>query len=214
VSGVDPPLTEQRRPELRRLLIMGPPGVGKGTQAGSIAHHLGVPAVSTGDIFRALQTAETPLAVRVRAIMASGGYVDDETTNAIVADRLATADCRDGFLLDGYPRTTGQVDTLDEILSARGHRVDAVLCLRADEDELVERLLRRGREQARTDDSEQTIRARLQVYAQQTAPLIDVYRQRSLLTEIDGLGAVASVAARIQGALTGSAPRASLAYLT
>jgi len=104
--------------------------------------------VSTGDIFRGLQTADTPLAVQVRGIMAAGGYVDDETTNAIVAERLAAPDCRDGFLLDGYPRTLAQVDNLDEILSANGHRIDAVICLQADEDELVDRLLRRGRSRA------------------------------------------------------------------
>ena len=112
--------TRPQGPALARLLIMGPPGAGKGTQASSIARHFGIPAVSTGDIFRGLQTASTPLAERVRGIMAAGGYVDDETTNAIVADRLTASDCRDGFLLDGYPRTLGQVDTLDEILSTSG----------------------------------------------------------------------------------------------
>jgi adenylate kinase len=112
-------------------------------------------------------------------------YVDDETTNAIVAERLATPDCRDGFLLDGYPRTLAQVDNLDEILSATGHRIDAVIYLQADEDELVERLLRRGREQGRTDDTEQTIRTRLAVYSSQTAPLIDTYRRRGLLAEVE-----------------------------
>jgi adenylate kinase len=192
------------RPDLARLLILGPPGAGKGTQASSIAKHFGVPAVSTGDIFRGLQTADTPLAVRVRGIMAAGGYVDDETTNAIVAERLTATDCRDGFLLDGYPRTLGQVDTLDDILSKTGHRVDAVICLRADEDELVERLLRRGREQGRTDDTEQTIRTRLAVYAQQTAPLIETYRNRGLLAEVDGLGEIGVVSARIYQALSSS----------
>jgi adenylate kinase len=192
------------RPDLARLLILGPPGAGKGTQASSIAKHFGVPAVSTGDIFRGLQTADTPLAVRVRGIMAAGGYVDDETTNAIVAERLTATDCRDGFLLDGYPRTLGQVDTLDEILSKTGHRVDAVICLRAGEDELVERLLRRGREQGRTDDTEQTIRTRLAVYGQQTVPLIDTYRNRGLLAEVDGLGEIGVVSARIYQALSSS----------
>jgi adenylate kinase len=197
-------LPSSARPDLARLLIMGPPGAGKGTQASSIAERLGVPAVSTGDIFRGLQTADTPSAVRVRGIMAAGGYVDDETTNAIVAERLTATDCRDGFLLDGYPRTLGQVDTLDDILSKTGHRVDAVICLRADEDELVERLLRRGREQGRTDDTEQTIRTRLAVYAQQTAPLIETYRNRGLLAEADGLGEIGVVAARIYQALSTS----------
>jgi adenylate kinase len=196
--------TRPQGPHLARLLIMGPPGAGKGTHASSIASHFGIPAVSTGDIFRGLQTASTPLAERVRGIMAAGGYVDDETTNAIVADRLTASDCRDGFLLDGYPRTLGQVDTLDEILSTSGHRVDAVICLQADEDELVERLLRRGREQGRTDDTEQTIRVRLAVYSQQTAPLIETYRNRGLLAEVDGLGDIGVVSTRIYQALSTS----------
>jgi len=192
---------------------MGPPGAGKGTQANSIAARFGVPAVSTGDIFRSLQTADTPLAVRVRGIMAAGGYVDDETTNAIVAERLAAADCRNGFLLDGYPRTLRQVDTLDELLAATGHGVDAVLCLQAGEDELVERLLHRGHVQGRVDDTQDTIRTRLGVYAEQTAPLLDTYRQRGLLTEVDGLGEVATVSDRIHQALTRAESPSSLAYL-
>jgi adenylate kinase len=194
--------TRPQGAKLARLLIMGPPGAGKGTQASSIASQFGIPAVSTGDIFRGLQTASTPLAERVRGIMASGGYVDDETTNAIVADRLTASDCRDGFLLDGYPRTLSQVDALDEILSTSGHPVDAVICLRADEEELVERLLRRGREQGRTDDTEQTIRVRLAVYSQQTAPLIETYRNRGLLAEVDGLGEIGVVSTRIYQALS------------
>jgi adenylate kinase len=210
MTNAHSPAQHPTRPNLARLLIMGPPGAGKGTQASSIAGRFGVPAVSTGDIFRRLQTADTPLAVRVRGIMAAGGYVDDETTNAIVAERLAAADCRDGFLLDGYPRTLGQVDTLDEILSATGHRVDAVVCLQAGEDELVERLMRRGREQGRADDTEETIRTRLAVYAQQTAPLIDTYRERGLLAEVDGLGDVGAVSARIYRALTSTVCCSSL----
>jgi adenylate kinase len=204
MSNANTPPQRPTRQDLSRLLIMGPPGAGKGTQASNIAGHFGVPAVSTGDIFRGLQTADTPLAVRVREIMGAGGYVDDETTNAIVAERLAATDCRDGFLLDGYPRTLGQVDNLDEILLGKGHRVDAVICLHVGEDELVERVLRRGREQGRTDDTEQTIRTRLAIYSQQTAPLIDTYRKRGLLAEVEGLGSVGAVSARILHALTSS----------
>jgi adenylate kinase len=196
------PAQRPTRPDLARLLIMGPPGAGKGTQASSIADHFGIPAISTGDIFRGLQTADTPLAVRVRGIMAAGGYIDDETTNAILAERLAAPDCRGGFLLDGYPRTLGQVHALDEILSATGHRVDAVVCLQAGEEVLVERLLRRGREQGRADDTKETIRTRLAVYAEQTEPLIDTYRKRGLLAEVDGLGDVGVVSASIYQALT------------
>src|SRR6476620_12368691 len=144
-----------------RLLIMGPPGAGKGTQAIKIAEHYGIPAISTGDIFRALQTADTPLARQVRAIMESGGYVSDEITNEIVADRLAQADCEAGFLLDGYPRTLQQVGTLDGALRDDGKRLDAVISLRANADEVVERLLRRASTGGRSDDTEDTIRVRL-----------------------------------------------------
>jgi adenylate kinase len=192
---------------------MGPPGAGKGTQASSIAARFCIPAVSTGDIFRSLQTATTPLAVRVRGIMAAGGYVDDETTNAIVAERLDRADCDNGFLLDGYPRTLGQVDTLDRMLAASGHRVDAVLCLQAGEQELLHRLMQRGRVEGRPDDTEHTIRTRLAVYAEQTAPLLETYRKRNLLTEVDGLGEVAAVSARIRWALNRAVPESPPASL-
>lgn len=134
--------------------------------------------------------------------MAGGGYVDDDTTNAIVADRLAGTDCRHGFVLDGYPRTLPQVRTLDAMLAASGGPLDVVIALQTDEEELVHRLLRRGREQGRTDDTEGTIRTRLALYADQTAPLIAEYRQRGLLAEVDGLGPVDLVTHRINQALT------------
>ena len=123
-----------------RLLIMGPPGAGKGTQAKRIAEHYGIPAISTGDIFRAMKNADTPLARQVRAIMESGGYVSDEITNEIVKDRLAQPDCQKGFLLDGYPRTLQQVGTLDDYLAETGRPLDAVISLLADTDEVVARL--------------------------------------------------------------------------
>lgn len=184
-----------------RLLIMGPPGAGKGTQAKLIGEHYQIPAISTGDIFRALQTAETPLAVQVREIMASGGYVSDEITNAIVAERLGQSDCAGGFLLDGYPRTLPQVDTLDATLADSGAKLDAVVSLTADTDEVVARLLKRAEIDGRADDNEDTIRVRLQVYADQTAPLIEVYRTRGVLVEVDGLGAIEQVSTRIFAAL-------------
>ncbi len=184
-----------------RLLIMGPPGAGKGTQAIKIAEHYGIPAISTGDIFRALQTADTPLARQVRAIMESGGYVSDEITNAIVADRLAQPDCDRGFLLDGYPRTLQQVQTLDDYLAESKRPLNAVISLLADIEEVVARLLRRAVIDGRSDDNEETIRVRLQVYAEQTEPLLEVYRARGSLVEVDGHGEVQEVSERIFAAL-------------
>lgn len=180
---------------------MGPPGAGKGTQAIKIAEHYGIPAISTGDIFRALQTADTPLARQVRAIMESGGYVSDEITNEIVADRLAQPDCESGFLLDGYPRTLQQVQTLDNNLAETNRPITAVISLLADTEEVVARLLRRAEIDGRADDNEETIRVRLQVYADQTAPLLEVYRSRGLLVEVNGLGEIDEVSERVFAAL-------------
>jgi adenylate kinase len=180
---------------------MGPPGAGKGTQAIKIAEHYGIPAISTGDIFRALQTADTPLARQVRAIMESGGYVSDEITNEIVADRLAQPDCESGFLLDGYPRTLQQVQTLDDNLAETNRPITAVISLLADTEEVVARLLRRAEIDGRADDNEETIRVRLQVYADQTAPLLEVYRSRGLLVEVNGLGEIDEVSDRVFAAL-------------
>jgi adenylate kinase len=184
-----------------RLLIMGPPGAGKGTQAQRITEHYGIPAISTGDIFRAMKHADTPLARQVRAIMESGGYVSDEITNAIVQDRLAQDDCAAGFLLDGYPRTLQQVRTLDDHLAETDRPLDAVVSLVADTDEVVIRLLKRAEIDGRADDNEETIRVRLQVYAEQTEPLLEVYRLRDLLVEVDGLGPIDEVSERIFAAL-------------
>jgi adenylate kinase len=184
-----------------RLLIMGPPGAGKGTQASRIAAHYAIPAISTGDIFRAMKTADTPLAQQVRDIMAAGGYVSDDITNAIVAERLEQVDCHAGFLLDGYPRTLSQVETLDAFLAGRQEQLDAVISLLADEDEVVERLLKRAQTDGRADDNEETVRVRQRVYAEQTAPLLDLFRARQLLIEVDGLGPVPEVSERLFAAL-------------
>ncbi|HYI58852.1 MAG TPA: adenylate kinase, partial [Microlunatus sp.] len=163
--------------------------------------HYGIPAISTGDIFRAMKTADTPLARQVRDIMNSGGYVSDEITNQIVAERLTQPDCEGGFLLDGYPRTLAQVETLDAALAERGTPLDAVLSLLADENEVVARLLKRAETEGRADDNEETIRVRQHVYAEQTAPLLDVYRGLGLLVEVDGLGEVDEVSGRLFAAL-------------
>ena len=184
-----------------RLLIMGPPGAGKGTQASRIATHYAIPAISTGDMFRAMKTADTPLAQQVRDIMAAGGYVSDDITNAIVAERLEQVDCHPGFLLDGYPRTPSQVETLDAFLAGRQEQLDAVISLLADEDEVVERLLKRAQTDGRADDNEETVRVRQRVYAEQTAPLLDLFRARQLLIEVDGLGPVPEVSERLFAAL-------------
>jgi adenylate kinase len=184
-----------------RLLIMGPPGAGKGTQAKLIAEHYRIPAISTGDIFRAMKHADTPLARQVREIMESGGYVSDEITNEIVKDRLAKPDCQQGFLLDGYPRTLQQVQTLDDSLAETNRPLDAVISLLADTDEVVARLLKRAAIDGRSDDNEETIRVRLQVYADQTEPLLDVYRSRGLLVEVNGRGEIDEVSERVFAAL-------------
>lgn len=184
-----------------RLLIMGPPGAGKGTQATGIAERHRIPAISTGDIFRSNVTQGTPLGLEVKRIMAEGGYVGDDITNAIVADRLGQPDAADGFLLDGYPRTLPQVEALDAILAELGAALDAVVVLTADTEELVARLLKRGQEQGRDDDTEQAIRVRQEKYLAETQPLIDVYRARGLLVEVDGLGSIDEVGARIAAGL-------------
>ena len=184
-----------------RLLIMGPPGAGKGTQATRIAEHYRIPAISTGDIFRAMKHADTPLARQVREIMESGGYVSDEITNEIVKDRLAKPDCQAGFLLDGYPRTLQQVQALDDYLGETDRPLDAVISLLADTDEVVARLLKRAAIDGRSDDNEETIRVRLQVYAEQTEPLLDVYRSRGVLVEVNGLGEIDEVSERVFVAL-------------
>jgi adenylate kinase len=190
-----------------RLVILGPPGAGKGTQASRVAAHVGVPAISTGDIFRANIAELTPLGVQVKAIVDSGGYVPDEITNAMVRDRIAQDDAVPGFLLDGYPRTRAQVDELDDMLLAQGRPLDAVIELTVDADEVVERLLRRAATDGRSDDSEEVVRHRQQVYVEQTAPLTAVYGERGLLVQVDGMGEVDEVTGRLLGALDARVPR-------
>ena len=188
-----------------RLIIMGAPGAGKGTQAPSIATHYGSPAISTGDIFRANVKQKTPLGLKVEAIMAAGDYVPDELTEQIVADRLDQDDAQSGFLLDGFPRTLHQVGALDDYLAEHGHQLDAVLSLTVDTEALIQRLLKRAQIEGRADDSEETIRHRMDVYQQDTSPLIDDYRDRGLLIEVDGDGQIAEVSERIFAALSGVA---------
>jgi adenylate kinase len=184
-----------------RLILMGPPGAGKGTQATVISEQLGVPAVSTGDIFRANVSDGTPLGLEAKRYMDAGDYVPDEVTNGMVRDRLAEADASSGFLLDGYPRTVAQVEELDRMLAESGHALEAAVVLTVDDEELVQRLLHRARTEGRTDDTEEVIRHRQEVYNEQTAPLIAVYADRGILVEVDGMGSVDDVSGRILEAL-------------
>jgi adenylate kinase len=184
-----------------RLILMGPPGAGKGTQAKVIAERLGIPAISTGDIFRANVSQQTPLGLEAKRYMDAGDYVPDEVTNAMVRSRIAEPDAAKGFLLDGYPRTVAQVEELDSMLAEGGQSIDAVVVLTVDQDEVVQRLLKRAEIEGRADDTEEVIRRRQEIYTEQTAPLIDVYAGRDLLVEVDGMGSVDEVSARVFGAL-------------
>ena len=184
-----------------KLIIMGPPGAGKGTQAKIIAERLSIPAISTGDIFRQNVAKKTELGIEAKRYMDSGDYVPDELTNEMVRDRIAGADCVDGFLLDGYPRTVAQVDELDAMLAEHGNALDAVLVLTVDEDEVVGRLAGRAGDEGRSDDTEEVIRHRQEVYIEQTAPLIEVYAARGLLVRVDGMGEVDEVSSRVLVAL-------------
>lgn len=188
---------------MSRLLLIGPPGAGKGTQAVRLAETYRVPAISTGDIFRSNVKNETELGTKAKAFMDAGDNVPDELTNALIRDRLAEPDAEGGFLLDGYPRTEDQVRELDVFLEGHGAALDAVVELVADPDVVVERLRKRAIEQGRSDDDEGVVRHRLEVYREQTAPLIGVYASRGLLVKIDALGAIDEVTARITEALTG-----------
>ena len=180
---------------------MGPPGAGKGTQAKFIAEHFGIPAISTGDIFRANVSAGTELGVEAKRYMDAGEYVPDEVTNLMVRNRIDEPDAQRGFLLDGYPRTLAQVEELDGMIKYTGHQLDAVVCLTVDQDEIVARLLQRAQVEGRADDTEDVIRRRQEVYLEQTEPLIEVYKSRGIVYEIDGLGEVDEVTERIFTAL-------------
>jgi adenylate kinase len=181
--------------------MMGPPGAGKGTQAKFVAEHFGIPAISTGDIFRANVSRGTELGLEAKRYMDAGDYVPDEVTNLMVRNRIDEDDAAPGFLLDGYPRTLAQVEELDGMIKFTGHSLDAVVVLTVDPDEIVGRLLQRAQVEGRADDTEDVIRKRQEIYAEQTEPLIEVYRARGILIEVDGMGEVAEVTQRIFEAL-------------
>lgn len=185
-----------------RFLIIGPPGAGKGTQAARLSELFGIPAIATGDIFRFNIKNETPLGVEVKSIVDAGDYVPDSLTNELVRSRLEEPDAANGFLLDGYPRTTSQVQFLDEILAEKHEGLDAVIRLVADVEVVVARLRKRAMEQGRVDDSEDAIRHRQDVFRRETAPLIEMYGERGVLVTVDGIGDVDVVAERILSGLT------------
>jgi len=188
-------------PRSARLIIMGPQGAGKGTQAARLAEHYGVPAISTGDIFRANIKGGTELGKLVQEYTAKGDLVPDSVTNDMVRDRLAQDDVAHGFILDGYPRNAAQVVELDGILADLGVELDAVLELTADRDELLARLRKRAEVEGREDDTEEAIARRLDIYAEQTAPLTSAYAERGLLAQVDGIGEIDDVTARLVEAL-------------
>ncbi len=189
------------RPDGTRFLLIGPPGAGKGTQAARLAAAYGIPAISTGDIFRSNVKQGTELGTQAKQYMDAGDNVPDSLTNALIRDRLEDPDAHGGFLLDGYPRTADQVRELDEFLASHGTSLDSVVELVADPDVVVERLRKRAIDQGRSDDDESVVRHRLDVYQEQTAPLIDIYDERGLLVKVDAIGAIDTVTERITAAL-------------
>lgn len=185
-----------------RLLIMGPPGSGKGTQAAIIAERYGIPAISTGDLFRYNVANGTALGREAERYMNAGEYVPDDVTNGMLRERLLQPDAEKGFLLDGYPRTLAQVEFLDSVLDSQGVALDRVIELVVDVEEVVSRLLERAAADGRKDDTEDVVRRRLEVYTEETAPLLALYDARGLLTRVDGFGTIDEVANRITAALT------------
>jgi len=185
----------------RRLVLLGAPGAGKGTQAERLVGKLGVPKISTGDALRQAVASGSELGLRVRGTMERGELVGDEIVIAVVRERLSRPDARSGFVLDGFPRTVKQAEALDRILSELGTALQRCVALGVDEDAVVERLLKRARIEGRSDDNAETIRNRIRVYRRETAPLIDYYRASSLLREVDGMGSVEAVGQAIEEAL-------------
>ena len=181
---------------------MGPPGAGKGTQAVNISKTLNIPHISTGDIFRENMKNETALGLEAKAFYDKGMYVPDEVTNRIVEDRLTWDDVKNGFLLDGYPRTIEQVNFLDQILARKSQKIEKVLELTIDIPVVVARLLKRAQEQGRIDDTKEVITKRLEVYASSTAPLLAEYQGRGILIKVDGMGSVNEVEGKIKTALS------------
>ncbi|PKQ26671.1 MAG: adenylate kinase [Actinobacteria bacterium HGW-Actinobacteria-4] len=184
-----------------RAVLLGPPGAGKGTQAVRLAERYSIPAISTGDIFRANVSGDTELGRQAKEFMNAGALVPDEVTNAMVQDRLGQPDVANGFLLDGYPRNPDQAVVLDLMLGEQGVSLDTAIELTVDFDAVTERLLMRATLEGRSDDTEPVIRKRLEVYSTSTAPLTAFYEGRGLLLQVDGLGDMDEVTQRIISAI-------------
>ncbi len=180
-----------------KLVLLGPPGVGKGTQAANIKEHYRIVHLSTGVILRAEVQADTELGQKARKFMDAGQLVPDELLLLMMEQRLQQPDCDPGYLLDGFPRTIPQAEGLDQILADLGQKLDAVVSLTADEEELIKRLVLRGQTSGRSDDTPQVIRERQEVYRRQTEPLLKYYQQTNLVAEVDGIGAIAEITERI-----------------
>jgi adenylate kinase len=188
-----------------RIVFLGPPGSGKGTQARLLGQRAGVPAISTGDMLREAVRLGTPLGVRARGIMEAGELVGDDVVIGLIRERVSAPDARKGFLLDGFPRTIEQARALDRLLEGNGEALDGVINLLVPEQTLTERMLGRAAEEGRSDDRPQTVAERLRVYREKTAPLVEHYRKRGLLSDVDGSGEIREIAARIDRALSGRA---------
>jgi adenylate kinase len=185
-----------------RVIFLGPPGSGKGTQAKLLARRLGVPAISTGDMLREAVRAGTPIGRRARAIMDAGELVPDDVVIDLVSERITAPDAREGFLLDGFPRTVEQANALDRLLEGNGAVLDGVINLLVPEKTLIERMLGRAAAEGRTDDRPETMAERLKVYGEKTAPLVEHYRVRGILSDVDGSGEISRISDRIDRAVT------------
>lgn len=186
-----------------RIVFLGPPGSGKGTQASLLKERLGVPHISTGELLRAAVAAQTPLGLKAKAAMDAGELVSDDLVLGLIEERMAADDTAKGYILDGYPRNLAQAEALDKVLAPLDRPVQKALALMVDEEQIVQRLAKRADEEGRSDDSEDVVRHRLSVYREQTAPVADHYRSKGLLTEIDGIGSIEAINQRLQDALQG-----------
>lgn len=186
-----------------RLILLGPPGAGKGTQAKRLEQNHQLKQLSTGDMLRAVVDSGSPLGLEAKAIMDAGKLVSDDIMVRMISARIDEPDCRGGFILDGFPRTVPQAEALDGILSELGVKLERCVALTANEEELVKRLLLRAEQEGRADDNEETIRTRMRVYSEQTAPLVAYYRGHGILAEVDGIGEVEEIASRVKGAIEG-----------